>query len=164
MEHDPFNLRHLPRLPPRIDDLPLSEHKPFEQVQQQWRFEEDGQRFDFQNGRIIVNDQDLAYFMTENLTHLSASYWTNLAKRLHSYRQWAIHHARDPESLAQLAALIQAFLAKIMGRVKRKLDETIDGVAFHLENGQLLLNGVNVNALIRLAKKYPEKNIKENRS
>ena len=156
MSTDPLNLRNLLRLPPRIDDLPLAEHEAREVVKQSWEFQDGEHKFDFLRGRIVLNNQDLAYFISENLTHLSAHYWTNLAKKLDNYRKWALHHAQDPEKLAMLAALVQAFLAKIFGRIKKKFDETVDGVSFHLEEGQLLLNGINVNAFIRLAKKYPD--------
>ncbi len=70
------------------------------------------------------------------------------------YRDWATLNIDDPDGLGRFSALVHAFLTKIYGRVKKKFDETIDGVSFHLEDGQLLLNGINVNAFLEMAKKH----------
>src|SRR5918996_5281122 len=128
------------RIPPRIDSLPLPEREIREQPAQDWRFQIQGQRFDYKNGRILLNNQNLAELIGENLTHLSAQYWTTLSRRLARYRDWATISVDDPEALAKFSALLHAFLTKIYGRIKKKFDSTIDGVSFHLEDGQLLLN------------------------
>lgn len=142
------------RVPPRIDSLPLPERETGRAPAQDWRFVIQGQKFDFQGGKILLNNQNLAELISENLTHLSAQYWTTLSRRLARYRDWATLHVDDPEALAKFSALLHAFLTKIFGRIKKKFDETIDGVSFHLEDGQLLLNGVNVNAFLEMAKKH----------
>jgi len=141
------------RIPPRIDSLPLPEREVREQPAQDWRFQIQGQRFDYRNGKILLNNQNLAELIGENLTHLSAQYWTALSRRLARYRDWATISVDDPEALAKFSALLHAFLTKIYGRIKKKFDQTIDGVSFHLEDGQLLLNGVNVNAFLEMARK-----------
>lgn len=142
------------RVPPRIDQLPLPERETGRPPSQDWRFVIQGQKFDYQGGKILMNNQNLAQFISENLTHLGAQYWTALTRRLATYRDWATLHVDDPEALAKFSALLHAFLTKIFGRIKKKFDETIDGVSFHLEDGQLLLNGVNVNAFLEMAKKH----------
>jgi len=142
------------RVPPRIDSLPLPEREIGRKPAQDWRFTIQGQKFDFQGGKILLNHQNLAELISENLTHLSAQYWTTLSRRLARYRDWATLHVDDPEALAKFSALVHAFLTKIFGRIKKKFDETLDGVSFHLEDGQLLLNGVNVNAFLEMAKKH----------
>ena len=141
------------RVPPRIDSLPLPEREIRRPPTQDWRFQFQGQKFDYQNGRILLNNQNLAELIGENLTHLSAQYWTLLSRRLARYRDWASLNVDDAEALGKFSALVHAFLTKIFGRIKKKFDETIDGVSFHLEDGQLLLNGVNVNAFLEMAKK-----------
>ena len=142
------------RIPPRIDSLPLSERETHAEARQDWRFEIQGQKFDYKNGKVLLNGQNLAEFISENLTHLGANYWTTLTRRLGTYRDWATLNMDDPEAVGRFSALVHAFLAKIYGRVKKKFDETIDGVGFHLEDGQLLLNGINVNAFLEMAKKH----------
>lgn len=140
------------RIPPRIDQLPLSEQETRE-APKGWQFEVEGQKFDFLKGKLQYNGQDLAQHISENLTHLGANYWTGLSKRLALYRDYATLNVDDPEALGKFIALIHAFLTKIYGRIKKKFDETIDGVAFHLEDGQLLINGVNVHACLKMAQK-----------
>lgn len=142
------------RVPPRIDSLPLPERETGRAPAQDWRFVIQGQKFDFQGGKILLNSQNLSELISENLTHLSAQYWTTLSRRLARYRDWATLHIDDPDALAKFSALVHAFLTKIFGRIKKKFDETLDGVSFHLEDGQLLLNGVNVNAFLEMAKKH----------
>lgn len=160
MVDDPSKIPSFLRVPPRVDDLPLSEKKSHKPSQHSWLFKDEKNKFDFVKGRIFYNDQDLAHLISENLSHLPANYWTHLAKRLNLYRKWVLTQAQDPEELALFAALVQAFLTKIFGRIKKKLDETVDGVAFHFEEEQLLLNGVNVHAFIRLAREKPNKRVK----
>ena len=141
------------RTPPRIDQLPLSEQDDWRGRPRGWRFNIEGQEFDFRQGKLLLNQQDLAKHISENLTHLGANYWTNLSRRLSQYRDWATLNVDDPAALGKFFALIHAFLTKIFGRIKKKFDETIDGVSFHLEDGQLLINGININACLKMARK-----------
>jgi len=145
------------RIPPRIDKLPLAERELQREQPQGWRFKIDGQEFDFRNGKLLLNRQDLAEHLRENLTHIGAHYWTLLSRRLARYRDWASMNMEDPEELGTFFAMIHAFLTKIFGRIKKKFDETIDGVGFHLEDGQLLINGINVNSCLKMVKKRPTK-------
>jgi len=141
------------RVPPRIDHTPLSDRDTARESPKNWKFEVQGQRFDYRQSKILFNGQNLAELIGENLTHLGANYWTTMSRRLAQYRDWATISVDDPESLGQFLALVHAFLTKIFSRIKKKFDETIDGVSFHLEDGQLLLNGVNVHAFLKIAKK-----------
>ncbi len=147
--------------PPVVPEI----HVPDRQIEEQpefqgWKFQDGNASFDFKGGRILLNQQDLSKLISENLAHLGASYWSQTARKLENYRQWAMKHVSDPEQLAVFAALVHAFLGKIGGRLKRKFDETIDGLAFHYEDGQLLLNGINVNAFIEMARRNPTRKAK----
>ena len=148
------------RVPPRLDKLPLAEKEYQRQPSKGWRFNVDGQEFDFLQGKLQYNGQDLARHLSENLTHLGTHYWASLSKRLGLYRDWATLHVEDPEALGKFIALIHAFLTKIYGRIKKKFDETIDGVSFHLEDGQLLINGINVHACVKMFQKRRSKKAK----
>lgn len=145
--------------PPIIPGIGVSPDKPQEQ-EAGWEFRQGDTLFNFAQGRLLMNHQDLAQLVSENLSHLAASYWTTLARRLEEYRQWALGRATDPEQMALFAGMIATLLYKIEGRLKKKFDETTDGVAFHLEEGQLLLNGVNVHAFIQMAKRNPTQKAK----
>ena len=141
------------RVPPRIDKLPLSEQEDRRGLSKGFKFKAEGQEFDFKNGKLLLNRQNLAQHLSENLTHLSASYWTNLSRRLAMYRDWASMTVDDPEALGKFLALVHAFLTKIFTRIKKKFDETIDGVSFHLEDGQLLINGINVHSCLEMLRR-----------
>ncbi len=142
--------------PPGVPDIKIPDRQIEEQTEfQGWEFKDDNATFNFKSGRILLNNQDLSKLISENLSHLGASYWAQTARKLENYRQWALRHVQDPEQLAVFAALIHAFLTKIGGRLKRKFDETVDGLAFHYEDGQLLLNGINVNAFVEMARRNP---------
>lgn len=142
-------------VPPLIPEVKVPERFVQERQAETWEFKSGNSNFNFVNGRILMNKQDLAKLISENLTHLAASYWTQTARRLENYRQWALRHVTDPEQLAVFAALVHALLGKIVGRLKKKLDEKIDGISFQLEEGQLLLNGVNIHAFIEMSRRHP---------
>ncbi len=147
--------------PPEIPDIKIPDRQVEEQARfQGWEFKDGNATFNFKGGRILLNHQDLSKLISENLSHLGASYWAQTARKLENYRQWALRHVDDPEQLAVFAALVHAFLTKIGGRLKRKFDETIDGLAFHYEEGQLLLNGINVNAFVEMARRNPTRKAK----
>lgn len=146
-----------PQIPDiKIPDRQIEEHPGFKG----WEFNDAGSVFNFKGGKILLNNQDLSKLISENLSHLGASYWAQTARKLENYRQWAMRHVEDPEQLAVFAALIHAFMGKIGGRLKRKFDETIDGLAFHYEEGQLMLNGINVHAFVSMARRNPTKKAK----
>ncbi|MBL7685041.1 MAG: hypothetical protein JNK65_03280 [Deltaproteobacteria bacterium] len=148
------------RLPQFIPDIGLPE-QPFEERKvDSWEYRQGNTAFNFVNGRIQLNNQDLSRLISENLTHLATAYWTQIARRLQEYRQWALAHIQDPDQLAIFAAMVQALLSKLGGRLKKKYDEKIDGIAFQLEEGQLLLNGINVNAFLEMAKRNPTQKAK----
>jgi len=143
------------QIPPLIPEIKLPEKALEERPLESWEYRSGSATFDFKHGRILMNKQDLARHISENLTHLATAYWTQIARRLETYRQWALRHVSDPEQLAVFAAMVHALLTKIGGRLKKKFDEKMDGISFQLEEGQLLLNGINVHAFIAMARRHP---------
>ncbi len=145
------------KLPPVIPQISVPQPSIQEQAltPQSWMFSMDGSNFDFMAGRILMNKQDLVKMIAENLSHLAPSYWSDVSRKLEAYRRWAMDNIKDPEQLALFAAMLHGILTKISGRLKRKFDETVDGIAFYIEEGQLLLNGINVHAFIEMAKRHP---------
>lgn len=139
-------------IPPKVDtpDLPEQRARGRSMPQESWAFEVQGQKFNFKDNKILLNGQNVANLIGENLSNLNANYWTTLSKRLAQYRDWATISIEDPEALSNFLPLVQAFLTNILGRVKKKFDETVEGVSFHLEDGQLLLNGINVHAFLKM--------------
>lgn len=143
------------RVPPKVDtpDLPEQRARGRSTPQESWAFEVQGQKFNFKDNKILLNGQNLSELIGENLSHLNANYWTTLSRRLAQYRDWATINIEDPEALSTFLPMVQAFLTNILGRVKKKFDETVEGVSFHLEDGQLLLNGINVHAFLEMVRK-----------
>lgn len=146
--------------PPITRGLEIPDEKIEERPSETWEFRRGSLTFNFMDGKILMNQQDLSKLISENLKNLGTAYWTQVARRIEEYRQWVLRHISDPEQLAAFAAMVYALLNKIEGRVKKKYDETIDGVAFYLESGQLLLNGINVSAFVQMAGKHPTKKAK----
>lgn len=146
--------------PPITRGLEVPDEKIEERPSETWEFRRGAFTFNFMDGKILMNQQDLSKLISENLRNLATAYWTQVARRLEEYRQWVLRHISDPEQLAMFAAMMYSLLNKIEGRVKKKYDETIDGVAFYLEDGQLLLNGINVSAFVQMAGKHPTKKAK----
>lgn len=123
----------------------------------------------FEGGQIIMNGRNVS--QTINDPSLSPGLLLQIAKDLDVFRnQYLQKNANkkktktgeaktdevDPTGeLGQLSALTDAIIAQIMRKLKRKYDETADGLSFHLdEEGQLNLNGINVGAFIEMARKY----------
>lgn len=149
-----MDLKQVNNIPSRVDQRPLTpEDRRQNFIPQSWRFNLEGQDFDFRQGRIFINGQELAKHIAENLSHLGAHYWTNLSRRLARYRDWALLNVEDAEALGKFFGLINAILAKVYGRIKKKYNETISGVNYHLEDGELVINGINVGACLNMARK-----------
>ncbi len=143
------------KIPSVLPELQVTEHEVQERPFENWEYRSGNIRFNFLQGKILIDGQDFSRFISAKLTHLPVSYWTQIARRLASYRQWALKHAVDPEQMALFAALVHAFLTKISGRLKKKFDETMDGMSFQLEEGELLLNGINVHAFVQMTRRHP---------
>lgn len=130
--------------------------------------------WEYSNGHLTINGQEVGRLI-ENSLGQPAAFWSALANDLDQFRKYyicknskkrkkkiggeTIVEEIDPTGeLGHLSALVEAYIAKIMRILKRKYDETTDGLAYNLDNeGQLLINGMNVTSFIRMARDYPSK-------
>lgn len=130
--------------------------------------------WEYSNGHLTINGQDVARLI-ENSLGQPAAFWSRLANDLDQYRKFYIRKNSkkrkrkiggeiiiddlDPTGeLGHLSALVEAYIAKIMRILKRKYDETTDGLAYNLDDeGQLVINGMNVTSFIQMARNYPSK-------
>lgn len=126
----------------------------------------------FEGGRIILNGQDVGQLI-EKSAGQPAAFWTKISHELKAYRDYYLRRYSkkrkikvgdqvvieeyDPSGeLGHLAALVDAYIAKIMRMMKRRYDSTADGIEFILDDdGQLILNGVNVTSFIEMTRQYP---------
>lgn len=74
----------------------------------------------------------------------------SLKRKMQAYRRLKIRkNVEDDEELGLIYALCDAYLAKIADVLKRRYDEKTSGLALHFdENGQFILNGMNIPAFI----------------
>lgn len=126
----------------------------------------------FKNGQILFKGQDVGKLL-EQAGKKPTAFWSSLAAELEVFRNYYIRKKGkkrkrkvqgkvvvelvDPSGeLGRLSALVDAYIGKIMRLIKRKYDETADGLSYCLDDdGQLTLNGMNVNAFIDMARRYP---------
>jgi hypothetical protein len=122
----------------------------------------------FNQGRLILNGLFITDLI-ESHTEYPPSFWSQVVLDLEAFRDQTIRKRLrknikkesqndiDPTGeLGQLAGLVDAYITKIMQILRKKYDETQDGLSFCLdEAGQLTLNGVNVTAFIETVQSYP---------
>lgn len=153
------------RIPPRIARLPSVEDKEaFPQKKKaSWRFSVDGEEFDFIRGKVLYNGKDLSQIIKQRPRGQTPDFWTFFAKRLATYRDWARLNVDEPHQLAEFLALMQGYLTELYKRIKKRFDETLDGIGFLLEDGELWINGVNVHACLKMAKdcRAQQKNLRQ---
>lgn len=145
---------------PFIPSLP--EGKPIHQCQ-------------FVKGELIVNGQNLADLL-KNAETQSMPFLSQLARDLDELRNRVIKNRLrgkkrkfgdsldldnleelDPSGeLANLSALVDAYVSKIMRLIRKRYETTSDGLNYTLdENGQLVLNGLNITTLLKTIQTYP---------
>ncbi len=124
----------------------------------------------FAKGQIIINGKNIGVLL-EQAVEQPAAFWSQVANDLHAFLQHNLKrtgqrrkkkigetdedYVLDGE-LAQLSALAEAYIAKIMRIIKRKYDEKADGFSYTLdEDGQLILNGINITSFIETASQHP---------
>ncbi|MBI2340712.1 MAG: hypothetical protein HYU99_10190 [Deltaproteobacteria bacterium] len=129
-------------------------------------------KWDYSGGRIVLNGRDVAGLIEQTANQKPVAL-SKLAGELEAFRNYYIRknskkrkrkaggevivEELDPTGeLGHLSALVDAYIAKIMRLLKRKYDEKADGLSYSLDDdGQLVLNGMNVTAFIRMAEQYP---------
>ncbi len=58
--------------------------------------------------------------------------------------------ARETDQFSRFEAVVEAVLGKILARLKKVYDQKMSGLSWTLENGQLILNGINVRSFLAL--------------
>lgn len=130
-------------------------------------------QWQYLQGHLILNGKNIGALL-EQSTNLAAPFLNALAHDLQNFLNHTLRQTikkrksslsgllvQDEElastdELGRLAGLVEAYIAKIMRLLKRKYDETTDGLSFLLdEEGQLIVNGMNVSAFVQMSRQYP---------
>ncbi len=109
---------------------------------------EEGMRWSFSGGKILLDGLDVNELVSGS--EIEVSSWLGIAGGLDNYRKKILASARPQDQFTRFEAVIEALLGKIFGRVKRVYDQKTTGIRWSLEEGQLILNGINVRSLLAL--------------
>lgn len=121
--------------------------------------------FSFQNDKLVMNGKDVGQLIAECLQQ-NPQMLSQLAgeieefKRLNLKRCKKKSHSKDrdmdEDEISKIFALCDAYLMRISELIKKQYDQTKDGVSiFFDEDGQLLLNGMNIHALVEKCRDDP---------
>lgn len=125
----------------------------------------------FKSGRIFLNNQDLETLVAEPRPHWNMSFWLGMSDILAMYGRWYYKEVQKrkksgelneaeftelDEELLGFQHCVYELLSKVYRKLKRRFDETTDGLAFHLdEDGTLTVNGIKVETFLQMAERYP---------
>ncbi len=111
-------------------------------------FYRDGLRWTFQAGRVCVDGHDLNRLINDNPEN--AGFFMGVAEGLNDYRKRVVASRLSEDQFAKFDAMIEALLGKLMGKLKKFYDQKMSGLSWTLQNGQLILNGINVRSFLAL--------------
>lgn len=109
---------------------------------------DEGMRWSFSGGRILLDGHDVNEMISGPNVDIRG--WLGIAGGLDNYRKKILASVRQRDQLTRFEAVIEALLGKISGRVKRVYDQKTSGLNWSLEQGQLILNGMNIRSLLAL--------------
>jgi len=111
-------------------------------------FHRNGIRWQFNDGKVWVDEFDVDSLISESKEEIG--YWVGLAEGLSEYRKKMSKYAREQDQLERFEAVVEALLGKLMRRLKKSYDKKMTGLSWSLENGQFILNGINIRSLLAL--------------
>lgn len=116
-------------------------------------YHRDGHMWTFEEGHILVDGYDVNPVIAEEETTVSTL--VGLASGLDDYKKRMELFPVKPPGTGKFMALADALLEKILGKVKKVYDDKIFGVTWKLTGNELLVNGVNVHAFLKLYRLRP---------
>jgi len=138
-----------PRVGPRIPvGLPPERELPSYLPDRDLTYYRDGGRWTFSGGKIALQGHDINRVISEGGADIGMM--LGIAEGLNDYRKRINSVARQVDQFARFEAVIEALLGKILGKLKKVYDQKMSGLAWELNNGQLILNGVNVRSFLAL--------------
>jgi hypothetical protein len=111
-------------------------------------FYRDGLRWTFASGRICIDGMEVGRLINDNPENVG--FFMGLAEGLNDYRKRIAVSRRSQDQFAKFEATVDALLTKILGKLKKFYDQKMSGLSWTLQNGQLILNGINIRSFLSL--------------
>lgn len=111
-------------------------------------FRRGDQTWTYAGGKILLDGYDIHPLISEEEPTISTL--VGLASGLGDYKNRVSGLRWRPYGAGKLVGLIDAFLEKILGRVKRVYDAKMYGLAWTLKNNELIINGINIQSFLAL--------------
>lgn len=111
-------------------------------------YHRDGLRWTFTSGRVCVDGMDVNRLVNDNPENVG--FFMGVAETLYEYRKKIVASRRSQDQFAKFEATIDALLGKIMGKLKKFYDQKMSGLSWTMQNGQLILNGINIRSFLAL--------------
>jgi len=113
-------------------------------------FYRDGMRWTFSSasGRVLVDGLDVDRLINDNPENVG--FFMGIAESLNDYRKKIVAARRNREEFARFEGAVEGLLSKLLGKLKKFYDQKISGMSWTLQNGQLVLNGINIGSFLAL--------------
>ena len=111
-------------------------------------FFRDGAKWTFSSGKIQVDGLDVNRLINDNPENVG--FYMGVAEALNDYRKRIVTSRRQSDQFARFEAMVEAILGKLLGKLKKFYDQKMSGLSWTLQNGQLILNGINIRSFLAL--------------
>jgi hypothetical protein len=110
-----------------------------------------GESWTFEGNTICLNGEPVESFVQRE--HPDVSQWSQLIDSLQAYRDWA--YSNKAPRFQTLAAMTNGVQEHILKELRVLYDTQLGGITLTLGDGQVLLNNVNVRALLAMYHSRP---------
>ncbi len=136
------------RVTPGISGLPVAGESLPPPLDRDLTIYRDGVRWTFSSGKVLANGIDIHYILSNSPSDIAT--WVGLADGLSEYRKRIARLGSDSDQFAKFEAVIDSLLGKILGRMKKIYDQKMSGLSWTMQDGQLILNGINIRSFMAL--------------
>lgn len=111
-------------------------------------FHRDGVRWTFSSGKIQIDGLEVNRLINDNPENVG--FFMGIAEGLNEYRKRILSAKRQSDQIAKFEAMVEGLLGKLFGKLKKFYDQKMSGLSWTLQNGQLILNGINIRSFLAL--------------
>jgi hypothetical protein len=105
-----------------------------------------GQEWTYEGGRILLDTCDVQGLISDGNTPISSL--IGIASGLSDYKKRVKASAKRPLGVTKFLGLVDALIEISMGKVKGRYDDKVTGLQWNFEDGELIINGVNVHQIL----------------